>query len=69
METEDLRISEYSRVTFESTAIERDSANQLRVKGTLTIQTRVPGLKPEVMEIQQPRSRIQAETEAEAEIA
>ena len=37
-----------------------------RLKGTLTIQARVPGLKPEVMEIQQPRSRIQAETEAEA---
>jgi len=35
-----------------------------RLRGTLTIQTGVPGPKPQVTEIQQPRSRTQAEAEA-----
>ncbi len=47
METEVLRISEYPLVTFESTAVERDSANQLRVKGTLTIRGKAqPAIVP-----------------------
>jgi polyisoprenoid-binding protein YceI len=38
METEVLHSSEYPRVTFESTTVERaDSANEFRARGTLTI--------------------------------
>jgi len=38
METDVLRVSEYPRVTFESTAVERaGEANQFRVRGNLTI--------------------------------
>jgi polyisoprenoid-binding protein YceI len=38
METEVLRISEYLQVTFEATAVDRpNAANQLRVRGNLTI--------------------------------
>jgi len=37
METEVLRISEYPRVTFESTAIDQAGADQFRVSGNLTI--------------------------------
>jgi polyisoprenoid-binding protein YceI len=38
METEVLRVSEYPRVTFESTAVEgAGEANQFRVRGNLTI--------------------------------
>jgi polyisoprenoid-binding protein YceI len=38
METEVLRVSEYPRVTFESTGVEPDGAlNRLRLKGNLTI--------------------------------
>jgi polyisoprenoid-binding protein YceI len=38
METQVLRVSEYPRVTFESTGIEQDGAlNRLRVRGNLTI--------------------------------
>ena len=38
METQVLRISEYPRVTFESTGVEQDGAlNRLRLRGNLTI--------------------------------
>lgn len=37
METEVLRITEFPRVTFESTAIEQAGADQFRVHGNLTI--------------------------------
>src|SRR6266852_3524423 len=38
METQVLRVSEYPRVTFESTGIEQDGAlNRLRLRGNLTI--------------------------------
>src|SRR5437016_2313554 len=38
METDVLRVSEYPRVTFESTAVERTGdANRMRVRGNLTI--------------------------------
>src|SRR5439155_9280486 len=41
METEVLSISDHPRIMFESTAIERgSSADQLRVRGTLTIRGR-----------------------------
>jgi polyisoprenoid-binding protein YceI len=37
MDTEVLRISEFPRITFESSSVENSSANQLRVRGNLTI--------------------------------
>ena len=48
METDVLRVSEYPRVTFESTAVERGgAANTLRIRGNLTIRgTTVPVTVP-----------------------
>jgi polyisoprenoid-binding protein YceI len=44
METEVLRISEYPQVVFESTSVERPSADTLRVHGNLTIRGKTQGI-------------------------
>ena len=44
METEVLRISEYPQVVFESTSVERSSADTLRVHGNLTIRGKTQGI-------------------------
>jgi polyisoprenoid-binding protein YceI len=44
MEREVLRISEYPQVVFESTSVERPSADALRVHGNLTIRGKTQGI-------------------------
>jgi polyisoprenoid-binding protein YceI len=44
METEVLRISEYPQVVFESTSVERPSADAIRVHGNLTIRGKMKSI-------------------------